>query len=301
MLFSKKKTIVTHNGSFHADDVFAVATLILAFPKEKFEIVRTRDDEKIQKADFVVDVGRIYDSSKQRFDHHQGGGAGKRSSENSTGIPYASFGLVWKEYGAKICGREEAYIVDQGLASFLDAADNGVDLFESKRGISNYSLASVVGAFNSTSLEEDRNDKTFLDIIWLGKKIIEREIASAKEFIYGKNEIKKEYERSKDKRFLVLDEKIEKEVIYKVLGDYQEVLFVVHPYQGQWALRAARKEANSFESRKLLPEEWGGKEAAELQKITGVKDILFCHNARFIASAGSKEGAIKLAELAIKE
>lgn len=296
MLFSKKKTIATHNGSFHADDVFAVATLLLAFPKEKFEIIRTRDMDKISKADFVVDVGRIYDPSKQRFDHHQGGGAGKREN----GIPYASFGLVWKEYGAKICGTEEVNIVDQGLVSFLDAADNGVDLFESKTEINNYSLASIVAVFNSTSLEENKNDKTFLDIIWLAKKIIEREIASAKEFIYGKEEIKKAYERSNDKRIIILDKKIEKEIVYRVLGEYPNVLFVVHPYQGQWALRGARKEPNSYESRKLLPESWAGKDPVELQKITGVKDILFCHNARFIASAASKEGAIKLAEIALK-
>ena len=41
-MFNKKKKIITHNGSFHADDVFAVATLKLALPNEKIGIIRTR-------------------------------------------------------------------------------------------------------------------------------------------------------------------------------------------------------------------------------------------------------------------
>ena len=32
--FNKKKILVTHNGSFHTDDVFACATLALMLEKE---------------------------------------------------------------------------------------------------------------------------------------------------------------------------------------------------------------------------------------------------------------------------
>ena len=87
------KKIVTHNSTFHADDVFAVATLLIIEPDA--EVIRTRDENIISSADYVVDVGQIYDKDKKRFDHHQLGGAGKRDD----GIEYASFGLVWKEYG----------------------------------------------------------------------------------------------------------------------------------------------------------------------------------------------------------
>ena len=48
-----------------------------------------------------------------------------------------------------------------------------------------------------------------------------------------------------------------------------------------------------------LPESWAGKDGEELQKITGVPDAIFCHNKRFMASAGSREGAIALAQKAI--
>ena len=90
--------IVTHSGSFHQDELFAVAALKMIYPDA--EIIRTRDPKIIVSGDIVVDIGGISDPEKNRFDHHQDGGAGKRHN----GMPYASFGLVWKKFGRQICG-----------------------------------------------------------------------------------------------------------------------------------------------------------------------------------------------------
>jgi uncharacterized UPF0160 family protein len=49
-----------------------------------------------------------------------------------------------------------------------------------------------------------------------------------------------------------------------------------------------------------MPSSWAGKNANELSEITGVTDVTFCHKGLFIAGAKSKEGAIKLARLAIE-
>ena len=65
----KTTKIVTHNGTFHADDVLAVATLAHNLGSD-IEIVRTRDPKIIDDADIVVDVGGKYDGQKY-FDHHQ--------------------------------------------------------------------------------------------------------------------------------------------------------------------------------------------------------------------------------------
>ena len=303
MVFSKK-TIVTHNGSFHADDVFAVATIVLAFPKEKFKIVRTRDEARVNKADFVVDVGRIFDENKMCFDHHQEGGAGKRENglSEQAGIPYASFGLVWKKFGEKICGANQAKIIDGRLVSFIDAGDNGVDLVEEKKGVYNYSISTLVSVFNSTSLEKDQNDKTFLELVELAKKVIQREIAAAEEFVLSEKKIVDAYNVAEDKRLIILDEQIDKVIINDVLQKFPEVLFVIHPYHKLGsAVRAVRKNPSNFESRKNLPKVWAGKIDEELQKITGVPDALFCHNARFVANAKSREGALALAKLALEE
>ena len=87
--------IATHSGKFHADDVWAVAVLDLVFPGR--ELVRTRDAQVIEAADFAVDVGGVWNPDSGRFDHHPKGFQGARPS----GVVYASAGLVWKTYGPR--------------------------------------------------------------------------------------------------------------------------------------------------------------------------------------------------------
>lgn len=120
----QKITIVAHSGQFHADDIFAVATLTLMLEeKHDVKVVRSRDPEIIKVADYVVDVGGIYDEEKKRFDHHQEGRAGSREN----GIFYSSFGLVWKAYGESIAGSSEIMTaLDKKLVSSIDARDNGL-------------------------------------------------------------------------------------------------------------------------------------------------------------------------------
>src|SRR5687768_9738743 len=98
--------VATHDGSFHADDVFAVAALRRLDPD--LEIVRSRDREVIAAADVRVDIGLKDDPDSGDFDHHQKGGAGARGN----GIPYASFGLVWRRHGAELTGGDEQAAAD---------------------------------------------------------------------------------------------------------------------------------------------------------------------------------------------
>jgi len=103
-----KKTVAVHDGNFHPDDVFSVAILSLYLgyvPK----VIRTRDKNIINKADYILDVGQEYDPVKNKFDHHSEGWNFKRSN----GILYATCGLIWKEFGLKIAGSKEVFdIID---------------------------------------------------------------------------------------------------------------------------------------------------------------------------------------------
>ena len=113
----------THSGSFHADDVLAAAALRLANPA--LTILRTRDQAQMDAADILFDVGRVFDPAACRFDHHQL--EYKEAREN--GIPFSSFGLVWRELGAALCGSEAAASrVDRWLAQGVDA-DHHLRLF----------------------------------------------------------------------------------------------------------------------------------------------------------------------------
>ncbi len=291
------KTVATHNNGFHADDAFAVATLELIFGE--LNIVRTRDEDKIQSADIVVDVGRVYNEEQMRFDHHQEGGAGVR--ENN--VPYASFGLVWKKFGEQVCDSKEiASIVDRSLVVPIDADDNGFSISTPKYSdIGVFSISGVIGTFNPTFLEKDVSpDSVFPKVVQLAKDIILREIASAKTIVVTEKIFKEAYDKSEDKRVIVLDIEVDKhawQVLVKDLSD--ELLYVVHPYGSVWALRAVRKNGFSFENRKDLPESWAGKNGKDLEVVTGVLGVNFCHNKRFIATANTKEAILKLLDIAL--
>ena len=291
------KKIVTHNGKFHADDVCAVAALSLVID-EPIEIIRTRDPEIINTADFVVDVGGIFDPEKQRFDHHQEGGAGVRPN----GIPYAAFGLIWKSYGEKLSGdlSSVAEIIDTKFVQPLDAVDNGVDI-ESKKfeGISSYGFDSVVDAFVSTWKEVDRDmDSVFRDLVEFAKALIAREIMQARAKEEARIFVEEAYSKSEDKRIIVVDEPY---TMRAVLASHPEPLFFVRPqYDGTWSIGTVRDDLSSFKNRKSFPHTWGGKKGDELAQISGVEDAIFCHRGLFFASAKSKEGAIQLAQLAVE-
>ena len=68
---------------------------------------------------------------------------------------------------------------------------------------------------------------------------------------------------------------------------------------GKWKIEAVRSDVHSFKNRKDLPALWAGKRDGELAEASGVADAIFCHTKLFVAVAGSREGALKLAKLAV--
>lgn len=294
----KEIKIATHNQHFHPDDVFAVATLSIILEKESFAVVRTRNPLIINNADYVVDVGGEYNEERNRFDHHQKGGAGARESS----LPYASFGLVWKKYGNLICGSEEAArLIEKKIVEPIDAEDNGIGLIKPIfDGVYSYSYFNMISSLNPTWKEKDKDrDKLFMKAVESSKEILLREIEIAKHFLESKKFVEKSYDNAEDKRLIILDDQYSWK---EVLNKYKEPLFVIEPHfeEGQWRIITVRDDPHSFDNRKDLPERWSGKKGQELISETGVPDAVFCHNNLFIAAAHSREGAIKLGELAIE-
>lgn len=292
--------IITHSGNFHPDEIFAVATLKILFG-EGVEVIRTRDVNTFSSKaleDIVLDVGLVYDASKKRFDHHQQGGAGKREN----GIPYASFGLIWKHFGEKVAGSKRvADSLEEKLVLPIDAGDNGIDTFQkANKYFKPYLLEGVLISFLPTWKEKDVNiDDAFLKAVSFAKTLLEREIIKAQAFIDGEAEVEKAYAEAEDKRIVILNNTYSWR---DVIAQYPEPLFVImnDGKQTTWAVSAVRKDGVSFQSRKLFPESWAGKVGSELAKVSGVPDSNFCHNGRFIAVANSKEGALRLAQIAVE-
>jgi len=298
-MLKKRNKLITHNGSFHADDIFSTALFSILFEKlgESFEIIRTRDEKIIETGDYVFDVGGIYNAEKNRFDHHQVGGAGKREN----GIDRSSFGLVWEKFGSEICGgKETADLIDRKLVTPIDASDNAFDLVESKYDIMPYFVENIFFAMEPTWSEENLNrDEVFLKCVEIAKTILLREIVHAQSIVSAEDAIGDAYKNAIDKRIIVLDKNYPFEYI---LYNFPEPLFAVYPRKidNSWGVKAIRDDIKSFKNRKNFPKSWGGLREDELQEITGVSDAIFCHHSLYLAGAKSKEGAIKLAQIAIE-
>lgn len=128
--------------------------------------------------------------------------------------------------------------------------------------------------------------------------ILKRVIAHAQAQVIGNRSVKQAYDNAEDKRVIVLDDRY---LYQDVLCVHTEPLFVVIPdsQPGHWKVEIIPELPETFTYRKKLPALWAGLRDEELQKVTGVSEALFCHNARFMVVARSKEGAIKLAQLAL--
>ena len=277
---------------FHTDDVFAVATVLLVYPDSL--VIRSRDPKVIKKADIVIDVGMEYDPHHLRFDHHQEGGADIRPNA----IPYASFGLVWKEFGYRL-SREGHDIIEEKLVTPIDGPDNGISVYESVfDGIEPYTIRDFLYSYltHDDKSEEDLY-KVFMRVVGEAKKILEREITKAEDRVTGMKEVRKIYEKSTNKQIITLEEDLPWE---PVLAPIPEAFFVVYPRrEGNWGVKGVPVKKFGFERKKLLPYSWVGRSAEELREITGVPDVTFCHSGRFLAVAKTRKGAIKLAEIAL--
>ena len=164
------KTVLTHDGDFHADEVCAIAILKIVYPKIK--VIRSRDLKKHSKANIFVDVGLKYDPKKNYFDHHQIKGAGKRKNN----IPYSSAGLVWKHFGKKITKSKDVFeMIDQRLIQTIDAEDNGIQMQSSQGNFIPYTLSSII--FNFGKFGSKNDVKIFNEAVNLIKVILEREIS----------------------------------------------------------------------------------------------------------------------------
>jgi uncharacterized UPF0160 family protein len=288
--------VATHPGTFHADDVFAVAVLRLVHGS--VDVVRTRDEDAQAQADARVDVGGRSDPATGDFDHHQKGGAGERPN----GIRYASFGLVWRAHGPALAGDQAAAdAIDERLVQGVDANDTGQTISRSLvEDVRPMTVSGVVAAMNPSwdeQLSPEGEDARFEEAVALAVRILERELAGAAAFARARDLVREAIGRAQDPRVIELDRNMPWRDA--VVTGAPEALYVVYPKSDGWGMQAVPKALGEFVNRRDLPAEWAGLSGDELAAVTGVADAIFCHTSRFYVSAGSRAGIEELARKAL--
>lgn len=123
----------------------------------------------------MVDVGGVYDASKNRFDHHQRSFSETFSSIDPSkpwNIKLSSAGLVYVHFGKQVIENvlKKYSIQDEKLVSILydkiyeqfvreiDAIDNGVEIAETKKYDITTNLSSRVSYFNPAWNQDDLDE-----------------------------------------------------------------------------------------------------------------------------------------------
>jgi len=287
--------IGTHNGAFHADDVLAVAMLRHLHPAD---VVRTRDPKILATCDVVVDVGGEYDPTTRRYDHHQKGRAGARPS----GILYSAAGLVGLHELRPVLGDAVYAELDRQLIAAVCATDNGQALHAGGPafdGVSGYSLSAALSAFNPAWHETPDFDGAFERAVAFAGAVLEREISSATGAAEAERLTREALAAAgPGAKVIVLDRFHPWTEV--IVTEAPDALFVAYPSEtGDWRLQAVPPEVGSFAQRKALPAAWAAQSAADLARLTGRDDAVFCHPGRFICGARSRESVLALAALAI--
>lgn len=288
----------THSGTFHADDVLAAATLKLAKPS--VTIIRSRDIAQLNEADILFDVGRVFNPATCRFDHHQL--EYKEAREN--GIPYSSFGLVWRELGVNLCdSAAAANRVDVSLVQGVDAVDCGVSLSKEILPVKLMSISAVLGSFNQgwqDMVLPDAINTAFDQAVFVAKAILENAIREANGFEKAKTVVE-DGKLMENGRLLMLEHGAPWKETVLESPKYNQLLYVIYPdAQAKWHLSCVPDKTGSFSNRKSLPESWAGLDGEELDKVTGIKGCVFCHRARFVGGHTTQEGVIEMARLALQ-
>lgn len=291
------KYLATHNGTFHADDVFAYVVLNKVFPG--YELIRSRDPKELEKAEIVFDVGG------GQFDHHS---TNKEYREN--GIPYAAFGLIWRKFGKKLLNEwfPEEHIeyahqkIEEELVQAVDAFDNGVNIMESPM-VAIPTVSDIIADFNHRMPKDGNYIEEYVvfnQACEIANSILMHKLIGIRNLLLAKESVVQAFESRKHPALLELEEGADWGEILEEIDTNEEVLFVTYPKPDGYFIQVMRKESGSFEARKDLPEEWAGKRDNELNTLIGIEDAIFCHPARFLAGAKSKESILKMAELALQ-
>lgn len=288
-------TIITHAGTFHADEVLATVILKKVFGDitvcRTFKVPEELDDEVI-----------VYDIGFGKFDHHQKGGNGSREN----GVPYLAVGLIWKEFGHKLvadtCNPDLIWnLIDRDLIQGVDATDNGA-MPKADYPAQSMSLSLAVSGFNPTWDSTESADECFVKAVAFAEIVFDNTLANAISKAKAQKIVDDAIECSEG-HILVLDQFVPwQEFIFSSENEKaDDIQFVVFPSnRGGFNWQCVPDALGSFEQRKSVPTEWKGLRELELQEVTGIATASFCHPAGFIGGAETLEDALALAKLAVE-
>jgi uncharacterized UPF0160 family protein len=284
------KSLGTHDGVFHADEVTACALLVLCELVDSHSIVRSRDPEVLNKCEFICDVGGDFDPQRKLFDHHQSDYEGSLSSA----------GMILEYL------RDQKKFTSQEYQFLNDSVIHGVDLHDNGRSPTQFEgfclFSHVVSNFNPvdySATKEDRKE-AFLEALDFVLAHLKRLL---KRFNYIHSCESLVAKAMKEGGEVLFFEKTIPwiESFFELGGEKHEARFVVMPAGPHWKLRGIPPSwKNRMKVRLPLPLQWAGLLVKDLEVETGIKGAVFCHKERFTSVWETKDAALKALDWILK-
>ena len=315
--------LYTHDGLFHADDVFATA--LISLMTKEYDVTRGPDTEIPEDKTGWI----IFDIGGGEFDHHSPENKEANGCHPNTDIPYAACGLIWKKYYQEIleaidCPEEyyeKVYVrLENTLIAGIDAFDNGYNPVagameempnipdDQKKKIvaqGNYafSISQVIKDFNPGWNSDYSYYEAFLDAVSFAKDILMNRLDSIISSLDGRDYVLQCISFSSN-HLMIMDQFAPWEgVLNSQKNDpkAKDIYYVIYPaLRGGWNIQCALNNSDDRTSyRHPLPSEWYGLRYEELAKVSGVETAQFCHVSGFLAGCKTQSDALKMASIAL--
>ncbi len=257
--------IVTHNGTFHSDEVFAIALIKSVFGDDKYNICRTRDIEILEKSKsdphvFVIDLGGEFNNDMLNFDHHQ-----QHESVNDK-----SAVMLVLEYLISVdkLNVAEGDYLRKNIISFISNWDLGLE--QSTANYFHKPLPKIISAFNRFNLSGVEEDLQFDKALEFVVQIIENERNAFLELQKAKQNFNSYNTVSND---VILFNDYSPQYL-GMIKDLKNIKFYIHPMDNNWTVKAV--DINK----------------APLPKVINRDNLVFAHKSRFITVFDDKKAAI---------
>lgn len=276
------RSVGTHDGTFHADEVTACALLELFNLIDVDKIKRSRDPLALSQCEYVCDVGGIYDPARKLFDHHQVEYDGPLSS--------AGMVLLYLKDTGKI-SVQDYHFFNHALVMGVDAHDNGTGPL--LQGVCTYSqLISNFTPINHDSLPETHN-QAFMEAFYFARNHLNR-LWRRHKYVQSCKDVVKQAMQDKSECLFFEHSIPWMESFFELEGSKHPAKFIIMPTGSHWKLRGIPPSLRqSMQVRVPLPLEWAGLLNEDLKKASNIPGAIFCHKGRFISVWETREDAIK--------
>lgn len=276
----KPRSLGTHDGTFHADEVTACALLLQYDLINQDLIIRTRDMTVLNNCEYVCDVGGLYDPASKRFDHHQVDYSGQLSSAGMI-LNYLK--------DQKIVSQEEFNVYYGSLVQGVDAIDNGIS--PKMEGLCTFSsvIANMVPVEHGATSAE--LDSAFMDAVTFVRGHLRR-LMQRLHYSHSCKHLVEEAMKASPTCLLFSESLPWVGAFFELGGQHHPAQFVIMPAGPHWKLRAIPPSPKELmRVRTALPAAWAGLLNEDLANVSGIPGAIFCHKGRFISIWKTREAA----------